>query len=59
MTIFNVVFEAPIDRCEACGLISETEPYGLHHEMLCYDCYSKDPGLTEIRKKQLSVGNIL
>ncbi len=56
MSSLNISFEEPPQRCESCGIIAETRPYGLNHEEICYDCAMKDETLTEIRSKQLLFG---
>lgn len=56
MTTYHVIFEEPPQRCESCGIIDETRPYGPEHEEICYDCAMKDPAMTEIRMKQLLFG---
>ena len=50
------MFEEPPQRCEGCGIIAETRPYGLNHEEICFECAMKDEALTEIRAKQLLFG---
>ena len=42
-------------RCEECGLIAETRPYGLHYEDICIECGLKDVSLSEFRMKQFIV----
>ena len=31
-----------VDRCELCGRIAETRPYGPSGEEVCFDCGMKD-----------------
>lgn len=52
MTTFKVVLQEVPQRCEDCGLITTTRPYGLNHEEICEDCALKDPTVTEIRMKE-------
>lgn len=52
MAKFNIVFEEIPQRCEDCGLITVTRPYGLHHEEICEECALKDPAVTEMRMKE-------
>lgn len=59
MTVFKIVIEEPPQRCEGCGIIAETRPYGLNHEEICTECSEKDPALTEIRMKQFYLGEQL
>ena len=56
MSDYTVIYEEPPQRCENCGIIAETRPYGLNHEEICFDCAMKDEALTEIRMKQLLFG---
>ena len=56
MSSLGMIFEEPPQRCEGCGIITETRPYGLNHEEICFDCAMKDEALTEIRAKQLLFG---
>ena len=42
----------PLQRCELCGTIAETRPYGLNHEEICAPCGMLDPSVTEMRMKQ-------
>lgn len=57
MSDYEIIFEEPPQRCEGCGIIAETRPYGLNHEEICFDCAMKDEALTEIRAKQLLFGD--
>ena len=56
MSDYEIILEEPPQRCESCGIIAETRPYGLNHEEICFDCAMKDEALTEIRAKQLLFG---
>jgi hypothetical protein len=56
MSDLGIIFEEPPQRCEGCGIITETRPYGLNHEEICHECAMKDPALTEIRMKEFYVG---
>lgn len=58
MSSFGIIFEEPPQRCESCGIIAETRPYGLDHEEICFDCAMKDEALTEIRMKELLFGEV-
>ena len=58
MSRFEIVLEDPIQRCEFCGVIDHTRPYGLNHEEICHNCALKDPSLTEIRMKEFYLGDI-
>lgn len=39
----RVIAEQPPGRCELCGKVDETRPYGPKGEEVCYDCGTKDP----------------
>lgn len=56
MSDYEIILEEPPQRCEGCGIIAETRPYGLNHEEICFDCAMKDEALTEIRAKELLFG---
>jgi hypothetical protein len=56
MTIFKIIIEEPPHRCEGCGLITTTRPYGIKHEEICEECALKDPMITEIRMKENMFG---
>ena len=56
MSSLNIIYEEPPQRCESCGIIAETRPYGLNHEEICFECAMQDPTLTEIRMKELLFG---
>jgi hypothetical protein len=58
MSVFEVVLEDPIQRCEQCGIIDETRPYGINHEEICHECAAKDPSLTEFRRKEIYIGSV-
>jgi len=49
-------FEENPQRCEGCGVIAETRPYGLHYEEICVDCALEDKTLSLIRMKEHSLG---
>jgi hypothetical protein len=58
MNAYEVVFEDPVQRCEMCGIIDETRPYGINHEEICHECAAKDPSLTEFRRKEVYLGHV-
>jgi hypothetical protein len=33
---------SPDDKCELCGAVEETRPYGPHGERVCFKCGMKD-----------------
>lgn len=57
MSSLGIIYEEDPQRCEMCGIIAETRPYGINHEEICYDCAMKDPAVTEIRMKELLFGD--
>jgi len=57
MSSIGMIFEEPLQRCEICGVIAETRPYGVNHEEICFECAMKDEALTEIRMKELLFGD--
>jgi|APCry1669188970_1035186.scaffolds.fasta_scaffold640947_1 hypothetical protein len=50
------IFEENPQRCEGCGFITQTLPYGLHHEEICVDCAMKDMPVSLIRMKEHMLG---
>lgn len=56
MSSLGMIYEEPPQRCEMCGIIAETRPYGPEYEEICFKCAMKDEALTEIRAKQLLFG---
>jgi len=52
----EIIFAEPPQRCECCGIIAETRPYGFNHEEICFECAIKDESLTEIRAKEFLFG---
>lgn len=47
MSSFRIIKEEPPMKCEFCGLIEETRPYGPKGERICFDCGQKDKGTTQ------------
>lgn len=45
-----IALEAP-QKCELCGKIEETRPYGPKGEQVCFDCGMKDEAAAERRMK--------
>lgn len=37
----------PDSRCELCGEVAETRPYGPNGERVCFSCGMKDPKAAE------------
>jgi hypothetical protein len=55
MNIINIMITEELpQRCEYCGVISDTRPYGLAHEEICIDCSKKDEALTLIRIREFT-----
>lgn len=42
MSGLGFIAEEPDHRCELCGIISETRPYGPNGEHVCFDCGMKN-----------------
>ena len=59
--IGNVVIICPESdmKCELCGKMDETRPYGPMGERICYECGQKDPEMTEKRMAQVLFGERL
>jgi hypothetical protein len=57
MSDLNIIFEELPQRCEDCGIIAETRPFGINHEEICFDCAMKDEAVTQIRMKELLFGD--
>ena len=47
--------ESP-QRCELCGIIEETRPYGPNGEEICFDCGMKDEETTTKRMEHYIFG---
>lgn len=43
-------------RCELCGLIEETRPYGPNGERVCFDCAMKDEKAAERQMRKYIFG---
>lgn len=42
MTTPGVIEKERVDRCELCGAVAETRPYGPNGEEVCFHCGMKD-----------------
>lgn len=51
-----IIIEKKPQRCEGCGLIAETRPFGLNYEQICIDCALEDEALSGFRMKELNLG---
>jgi hypothetical protein len=40
------IIDEPPGKCELCGLVEETRPYGPNGEQICFSCGEKDPETT-------------
>lgn len=47
------IIEEPPGRCELCGVIAETRPYGLNGEQICHSCGMKDEETTKCKFAEL------
>lgn len=47
----GIIQEESPQRCEMCGVIEETRPYGPNGEEICFDCGMKDE-VTTTRKME-------
>lgn len=54
-----IICPEPDMKCEMCGNMDETRPYGPMGERICYDCAIKDPEMTEKRMAQVLFGERL
>lgn len=45
------IMEEPPGKCELCGAVEETRPYGPNGEQICFGCGEKNP---EITKKKIA-----
>jgi len=52
MNVYDINDEHDFQRCELCGIIENTRPYGLNHEEICLDCARKDETVTIMRMKE-------
>lgn len=54
----NVIYvmAEPAGRCELCGAVEETRPYGPDGKQVCFDCGMKDPAEAERQFEKLFSG---
>ena len=52
MSTFRMVYEELPQRCEMCGTIAITRPYGLNREEICQECAKLDEAVTLIRANE-------
>lgn len=51
------IMPEPDGRCELCGKVDETRPYGPNGEQICFDCGEKDPVTTERMMGKVLLGD--
>lgn len=51
-----VIAAEPPGKCQQCGTVDETRPYGPNNEEICFDCGMKDPETTERKAKEVLFG---
>lgn len=56
MSMPGVICAEPDRKCELCGKVEETRPYGPGGKRICYECGMKDPAGTEKRMKAYLFG---
>ena len=54
-----IIAEEPDAKCELCGAIEETRPYGPNGERICYACGQKDKACTERQMARVLFGENL
>jgi hypothetical protein len=53
----NIIISAePDSKCELCGAIEETRPYGPNGERICFACGQKDKATTERQMRRILFG---
>ena len=57
MSSFCVIKEEPPMKCELCGVIEETRPYGPNGERICFDCGMKDKATTDRKMNEYIFGD--
>ena len=58
MSGLGIIQEESPQRCELCGVIEETRPYGPNGEEVCFDCGMKDEENTKKRMQLYIFGEI-
>jgi hypothetical protein len=41
------IMAEPAGKCELCGVVEETRPYGPNGEQICFDCGMKNKAATD------------
>lgn len=57
MSGLGIIQEESPQRCEMCGVIDETRPYGPNGEEICFDCGMKDEETTRKKMVEYIHGN--
>jgi len=57
MSSFGVISVEPPMKCEICGDIGETRPYGPNNERICFDCGMKNKVMTERKMAEYLFGD--
>ena len=52
----TIIEEEPEKKCEECGKMAETRPYGIGGKRICFKCAMKDEKGTESRMKDVLFG---
>lgn len=56
MSGLGIIQEESPQRCELCGVIDETRPYGPNGEEICFDCGMKDEETTRKKMAEYILG---
>lgn len=56
MSGLGYIKEESPQRCELCGVIDETRPYGPNGEEICFDCGMKDEETTRKKMAEYILG---
>ena len=58
MSGLGIIQEESPQRCELCGVIEETRPYGPNGEQVCFECGMKDEENANKRMRLYIFGEI-
>lgn len=56
MSQYGLICPEPDRKCELCGAIEETRPYGPKGERVCFECAMKDKEAAERGFRKLVLG---
>lgn len=56
MSSFGVIAVEPPMKCEMCGVVEETRPYGPNGERICWACGMKDEATTRRKMDEYLFG---